>query len=495
MKPVAISAADAAALSGGAVVRGDPAASVRGAAIDSREIEPGMLFVALRGEHTDGHRFVGEALRRGAAAALISADVSGLPPDAVLIRTADTLLGLQHLGRGLRDRRQSRPPTARGRGAAKTGPLRVVGVTGSVGKTSTKEMAALVLAERFETARSPENWNTEIGVPLVLANLPETAEVAVLEMAMRGPGQIRELVDLARPQVGVVTAVGESHMDFFETREQLAAAKGELIEGLPADGVAVLNADDPLVVGLAGRGPARVMTFGFGEADVTARDIRPRPGEGSTFALRVPGDEGAVALALPGRHAIRNALAAAAVGSALGMAAAEIARGLGRARAMANRLEVLRLGGAVVINDVYNSSPRSVEAALDVMDELPGRPRIAVLGDMRELGSLSLEAHRQVGREAARRGIDVLIALGPLSADLAGAAGAAGVPRVMHTVDPAEALAALRREIRSGAVVLVKGSRVLAMEQIVDGLGQEASGPAGNSGSRRRPRAKDARAG
>jgi UDP-N-acetylmuramoyl-tripeptide--D-alanyl-D-alanine ligase len=448
--PVSISAADAARLAGGAVVHGDPAASVCGAAIDSREVEPGMLFVALRGEHADGHRFVGEALRRGAGAALIAAGAPGsevTPAGAVLIRTVDTLLGLQRLGRGLRDRR----------------PLRVVGITGSVGKTSTKEMTALVLAERFETARSPENWNTEIGIPLVLVNLPAAASVAVLELAMRGPGQIRELVEIAHPQIGVVTAIGESHMDFFETREQLAAAKGELIEGLPPDGVAVLNADDPLALSLAGRGPARVMTFGFGEADATARGVRMRPGEGSAFVLRVGGDEAPAALAVP------------AVGAALGIPAAEIARGLGRARAMPKRLEVLRLGGTVVLNDVYNSSPRSMEAALDVMDEFAGRPRIAVLGDMRELGALSMEAHRRVGREVARRGIDTLIALGPLAADLAGAAGEAGLPCVVHTIAPAEALEALRREIRPGAVVLVKGSRALAMEQIVNVLRQEAA--------------------
>lgn len=457
MSAIAISAAEAARLARGTVVRGDPATRVCGAAIDSRDVEPEMLFVALRGEHTDGHRFIDDAFRARAAAALVAGDVASAPEWAVLIRTDDTLRGLQRLGRGLRDRR----------------PLRVVAITGSVGKTSTKEMTALVLAERFETARSPENWNTEIGVPLVLANLPETASVVVLEFAMRGPGQIRELVEIARPGIGVVTVIGESHMDFFETREQLAAAKGELIEGLPADGVAVLNADDPLAMNLARRGPARVMTFGFGDADVAAREIRTRPGEGSTFVLRAGGEEASVALAVPGRHAIRNALAAAAVGAAAGVPAAEIARGLGRARAMAKRLEVLRLGGVVVINDAYNSSPKSMEAALDVMGEFGGRPRIAVLGDMRELGVLSTDAHRRVGRDVARRGVDVLIALGPLAVDLAGAAGEAGLPRVLHTVDPDEALAALRREIRPGAVVLVKGSRVLAMERIVDGLRHE----------------------
>jgi len=463
LRPVTLSASDAAALAEGAVVRGDPAAALRGAAIDSRELEPGMLFVALCGEHTDGHRFVADALRRGAAAALVSQDVPGAPRDAVLIRTGDTLRGLQRLARGLRDRR----------------PLRVVGITGSVGKTSTKEMAALALAERYETARSPENWNTEIGVPLVLVNLPEAAEVAVIEMAMRGPGQIRELVDIARPGIGVVTAVGESHMDFFESREQLAAAKGELIEGLPPDGTAVLNADDPLVLGLAGRGRARVMTFGFGDADVTAREIRTRPGDGSTFVLRVPGEEARVTLAVPGRHTIQNALAAAAVAAAAGVPAAAIARGLGRARMVAQRLEVLRLGGSVVINDVYNSSPRSMDAALDVMEELAGRPRIAVLGDMRELGALSLGAHRQVGRDVARRRVDVLIALGPLAADMAAAACEAGLRRVVHTLDPADALAALRRELVPGAVVLIKGSRALEMEQIVDGLAASVGRAAG----------------
>jgi UDP-N-acetylmuramyl pentapeptide synthase len=246
-----------------------------------------------------------------------------------------------------------------------------------------------------------------------------------------------------------------------------------LIEGLPPDGTAVLNADDPLAMGLAARGPGRVITFGFAGADVTAHEIRLRPGEGSTFVLRIGTDEAAAALAVPGRHAIQNALAAAAVGAAFGIPAVQAARGLGRARAVPKRLEVLRVGGAVVINDVYNSSPRSMEAALDVMDEFPGRPRIAVLGDMRELGSLSVDAHRRVGREVAGRRIDVLIALGPLAADLAGAAAEAGLPRIVHTVDPEEALAALRRELSPGAVVLIKGSRALAMEQITDGLAHE----------------------
>jgi UDP-N-acetylmuramoyl-tripeptide--D-alanyl-D-alanine ligase len=461
-RPLAVTAGEAAALAGGAVVRGDPATAVAGAAIDSREVERGMLFVALRGEQTDGHRFVSEALRAGAAAALVSADVPDAGPGAVLIRAGDTLRGLQRLARGLRERR----------------PLRVVGITGSVGKTSTKEMAALVLGERFTAAKSPENWNTEIGVPLVLANLPEGTGVAVIEMAMRGPGQIRELVEIARPETGVVTTVGESHMDFFETREQLAAAKGELIEGLPADGVAILNGDDPLVLALAGRGPARVITFGFGRADVTARQVEVLPGEGSRFVLAVPGGEARVALRIPGRHAVQNALAAAAVGAALGVPARAIAEGLGRAQPMPMRLEVLWSGGAVVINDVYNSSPRSVAAALDLMDEFSGRPRIAVLGDMRELGALSTAAHREVGVEVARRRIDTLIALGPLAAEMAAAAEAAGVPRVVHTVDPAEALALLRRALRRGAVALVKGSRAMAMEQIVQGLAEPSGAPA-----------------
>ena len=348
-----------------------------------------------------------------------------------------------------------------------------MGVTGSVGKTSTKELAAAVAAQAFRTEKSPENWNTEIGIPLVLANLPDDREVVVLEMAMRGPGQIRELVEIAGPEIGVVTNVGESHLDFFPNREALAAAKGELIEGLPERGCAILNAEDPLAWGLRHRARARILSFGLGRGDVRAEDIRPLAARGSTFRLVGPVGAAPVTLRLPGGHAVQNALAAAAVGVAFGIDAAAIAAGLGQVAPLPMRLETIEFRGGTVLSDVYNASPQSVVAALDAMDEIEGGFRVAVLGDMRELGTHTVEAHRRVGREIARRRIDLLVAFGPLAAELAAAAReAAGTRRfrVVHTEAVEEVVDLLRRALVPGSVVLLKGSRAMAMERIAAAL-------------------------
>ena len=470
--PPELTVREAATLAGGILRQGDPRTVIRGAGIDSRTIVSGMLFVALAGGHEDGHRFAGEAIRRGASGALVSREVSGIPEGAALIEVPQTLPAFQRLARGMRDRQV----------------LRVVGITGSVGKTSTKEMAATVVGRVYRTAQSPENWNTEIGIPLALVNMPRDREVAILELAMRGPGQIRDLVHICRPEIGVITTVGESHMDFFATQEDLAAAKGELIEGLPPDGVAIVNADDPLAVNLARRGPAPRLTFGLTGGDVTAEDVQTTGGHGSTFRLRIPGGSSEVILAVPGRHAVSNALAAAAVGVAFGLPAGEIAHGLALARPLPMRLEVCRTGAVTVLNDVYNSSPQSVEAALNVMDEIAGSPRIAVLGDMKELGPVSSEAHRRVGRLAARCRLDLLVAFGPLAADLAAGARDAGPVRVVYTTDLAEVVSVLLRALAPGAVVLVKGSRAMMMERVVAALdasvAAEAPPPTGKASGR-----------
>ena len=460
LAPAVLGVRDIAALCGGTVTRGDPEACVRGTTADSRAVVPGMLFVALRGQRTDGHRFAAEACRRGAVAVLASADVPDVPSGAVVVVVPDTLRALHCVARAVRDREA----------------LRVVGVTGSVGKTSTKELIAEVAGRSFRTARSPRNWNNEIGIPLVFANMPVGTEVAVVELAMRGPGQIHELVSVSRPEIGVVTNVGESHLDFFDGPEALAREKGVLVETLPPDGVAILNADDALVFAMRRRTSARVLTFGWRAGDVTASEPRTLPGEGSAFRLRTPGGEADVVLPLPGRHAVMNALAAAAAGFALGVPVPEIAAALGAARVLPMRLAVRRIGEIILVDDTYNSSPRSVEAALDVMDELPGAPRIAVLGDMRELGAASRDAHRRVGRLAAGRRFDLVIAFGPLAADLAGAADEAGGVRVVHTLEPDEVLRILRCELRPGAVLLVKGSRALEMERIVTSIEDERVG-------------------
>jgi UDP-N-acetylmuramoyl-tripeptide--D-alanyl-D-alanine ligase len=451
---------EVARLVGGQVEHGAPGATLRGVAIDSRVVATGMLFVALPGTQTDGHRFIDQAFRRGAGAALVSQPLVGVSGGAAVIRVPDTLRAFHRLARAVRDRR----------------PLRVVGVTGSVGKTSTKEMAAAVAAQAFRTARSPENWNTEIGIPLVLANLPEDREVAVLEMAMRGPGQIRELVEIAGPEIGVVTNVGESHLDFFPSREALAAEKGELIEGLSDGGCAILNVEDPLVWELRHRTRARILSFGLSRGDVRAEDTRPLPGRGSLFRLVTPGGAAPVTLRVPGRHAVQNALAAAAVGLALGLDAEAIAAGLAQVAPLPMRLETFVIGGTVLLSDVYNSSPMSVFAALDAMDEVPGEFRVTVLGDMRELGTHTVEAHRRVGREIARRRIDVLVAFGPLAVELAAAAREAGGTRearplrVVHTERVDEVVDLLRRMLAPSSVVLLKGSRAMAMERIAAAL-------------------------
>jgi len=458
--PPDLAVREVALLAGGVLSQGDPETRVRGAATDSRAVVPGMLFVALAGTRTDGHRFAAEAWRRGAAAALVARDVADALPHWALVRVPDTLAALARLARGIRERQA----------------LRVVAITGSVGKTTTKELAAAVAGQAFPTASSPQNWNTEIGIPLVLANVPRDAEVAVVELAMRGPGQIRELVEVSRPDIGVVTNVGESHLDFFPSREALARAKGELIEGLPAGGTAVLNADDPLVLAMRQLGPATALTFGLHAADVTADAIRLLAGTGSVFRLRTPAGEAEVRLRLPGRHAVVDALAAAAVGVALGVPTAGIAAGLSGTLPLPMRLAPRRIGAVTLLDDVYNSSPQSVAAALDVLDELPAAMRVAVLGDMLELGAHSRDAHQRVGRLAAAHGLDLLVAFGPLAADLARSALEAGSARVVHVTDPGEVVALLSQELRAGAAVLVKGSRGMEMERIVSGL--EAAGGA-----------------
>jgi UDP-N-acetylmuramoyl-tripeptide--D-alanyl-D-alanine ligase len=290
-------------------------------------------------------------------------------------------------------------------------------------------------------------------------------------------------VEITGPEIGVITNIGESHLDFFPNREALVAAKGELIEGLPPHGCAILNADDASAWGLRGRTRARVLSFGLERGEVRAEALRPRPGEGSTFDLKTPAGDSPVTLRVPGRHSVPNALAAAAVGIALGIDVAAIAAGLADATPLPMRLEILRVGGMVLLSDVYNSSPQSVAAALDALDEVEGAPRVVVLGDMKELGAHAAEAHRRVGREAARRRIDLLVAFGPLAADLAAAAREKGGPAVVHTERVDEVVDLLHRTLVPGAVLLIKGSRAMEMERITGALMRPeltgASGPGG----------------
>ncbi len=441
--------------------RGGPALSasieITGVSTDSRTVRPGDLFVPLRGPRADGHEFVADAFRRGAAASLAARSIAGLPSGAVLIHVHDPLRALGQIAGAYR----------------RTLSVAVVGITGSVGKTTTAQLCASVLGQKFSVAVTKDDWNAEIGVPLTLLSLTPQHRVVVLEMAMRGLGQIAELVEIAQPSIGVVTTIGETHLEFLGSRENIARAKGELIAGLPADGVAVLNRDDEWVARLAPLSKGRVMTYGLdGEADVTASQVRFEP-SGMAFRLSASGKHADVRLPAWGRHNVSNALAAATVGVALGMDVATISAGCAAWKPPKMRLEPVRVGDVVILNDAYNSSPTSARAAFDVLEDVArGGRMLAVLGAMKELGPQSADMHRAVGRDVARRHIAVLLTVGEGAEAIGEGAIAGGMDRrrVEHVETVEQAVGKLRTMLQPQDVVLIKGSRAVEMERIVDTL-------------------------
>ncbi len=444
------------------------------AVIDSRQAKPGTLFVALPGERTDGHEFVTEALARGALGALVHRELDLNPQPAVidtrrrldaallerlappvLIRVEDTLQALQRIAAHQRAQH----------------PVKVVGVTGSVGKTTTKEIVAAVLSQRYKTLKSEGNLNNEIGLPLSLLRLEPDHQRAVLEMGMYARGEIAELAAIARPQIGVVTNVGPSHLSRLGSLEAIAAAKAELVEALPADGVAVLNADDPWVREMAIRTPARVFTYGLDPAaDLWADEVESRGLDGISFWLHYAGEDLFVKVPLLGRHSVHTALAASAVGLVDGLTWQEILDGLQNPRAQLRLVVVPGIRGSTLLDDTYNASPASTLAALNLLADLNGR-KIAALGGMLELGHYEAEGHEKVGVRAAAV-VDYLVAVGELGRRIGEAALEAGLPaeRVFFAADNAEAAEVLKRIIETGDTVLIKGSRALQMEEIVAAL-------------------------
>ena len=444
---------------------GGPAAAeviITGVSTDTRTLRAGELFVPLRGPERDGHDYIGEAFAKGAAAALTSRRDEPRRRDdagagrAPLVRVDDTLRALGDLAAYYR----------------RTLAVRVVGVTGSVGKTTTAAMCAAALDGTYRVARTRDEWNAEIGVPLTVLGLRDGDEVAVIEMAMRGRGQIADLVRIAAPQIGVVTNIGESHLELLGSLENVARAKGELIDGLPSDGTAVLNADDELVLGLGSRSAAAVVTFGLASsADVRAEGI-VFSDEGMRFRLVRADGAADIILKTWGVHSVRNALAAAAVAQVLRLGVDEVRRGLADWTPPKMRLQPLRVGEILIINDAYNASPASVTAAFEVLQHVAaGRRRLIVLGEMKELGGQSAALHRAAGKQAGGAA-SVLIAVGGGDAEeLAAGAREAGAPTaVHHAADAPAAAACLRTIVRPGDVVLVKGSRAMAMEQVVEAL-------------------------
>ena len=439
---------------------GDTTAVVTALTSDSRAVAAGALFVALPGEHVDGQDYVAEATAAGAAASLTRHPVRG----ALCLVVLDPLVALGRVSRYLVDR-----ASAKG--------LQVVGITGSVGKTSTKDLLAQVLERVGPTVAAAGNFNNELGVPLTVGRVDEQTRFLVAEMGARGIGHIAYLCDIAPPRVGVVLNVGQAHVGEFGGQAAIAQAKGELVAALPADGWAVLNIDDPLVWSMRRRTRGNVLPWSTIQPlddGVWASGLVGNTFGRYSFALRYGQSETDVQLQLTGRHQVANAVAAAAAAVALGVELHAVAAALTAAGPRSRwRMELHdRSDGVTVINDSYNANPDSMRAALTTLAELgrAGRHTWAVLGDMLELGETAAEEHAAIGRFAAQSGVEHLVAIGEFAVQITSAAVAAGLPsmRAVSVTDKAEAAALVCRDVEQGDVVLVKASRGLALDTVAD---------------------------
>ena len=429
---------------------------------DSRSVKNGDLFVALPGERFDAHEFVPAAVAAGAVAVVVRADYA-VPPalaatGALLFGVADPLRAYQQLAAAHRARFT----------------LPLVAVTGSNGKTTTKEMVASVLAARWRTLKTEGNLNNRIGVAQTLFRLNGRHEAAVIEMGVDDMGQTTRLCEIARPTLGLITNIGPDHLEFFKTMDRSAESKAELLAELPADGAAILNADDHYFGLFKKRAGGRLVSFGLAaRADVRAEQIEPHGRDGTQFKLVLPGRSRRLLarIRVPGEHNVINALAAAAVGVALDVPGSAIVAGLAKFRPAAMRSQIEMRHGVRIIVDCYNANPASTRAALRLLAEskATGR-RIAVLGDMLELGPTTAALHAEVGAYVAQQGIDALIASGPLSLNLAQGARAAGMNAVHEAADAPAAAAELLTLVQPGDVVLVKASRGMRLERVVEAL-------------------------
>jgi UDP-N-acetylmuramoyl-tripeptide--D-alanyl-D-alanine ligase len=445
---------------------GTPPARVEGVSTDTRALGAECLFVALRGERFDAHDFVADALRGGAAAAAVSAawaDAHHAEVPGPLLAVADPLAALGAIAR-LHRRRF---------------PIPVVGVTGSNGKTTTREMISSILAVRGPVLRAEGNLNNEVGVPLTLLRLDGSHQAAVVEMGMSHPGEIARLAAIAEPQIGVVTNAAAAHLEGLGTVDAVADAKAELYQGLPPGGIAVANADDARMLKRAQASGRRMLTFAVGRGrrgDVVVLEILGQTVEGLRFLLGVGNREIEVRLPLVGAHNAANAAAAACAAIALGATDREVVQGLAAARPPGRRLRLERLpSGVQLVDDCYNANPLSMGAALATVRDLaaaPGARAVAVLGDMLELGAFEREAHRAVGAEAARTGLAWLAGFGPRAAGIVEAARAAGLApeATFHTEDLDALVRWAKARLLPSDVLLVKGSRGMRLERLVEAL-------------------------
>jgi len=432
-------------------VRAEKDAQITGWSVDSRTVAGGDLFFALRGPNHDGNAYVADALRKGAVAAIADRPAEGPVPGAVLV-VPDALGALQDISSWARSEWGGD----------------VVGVTGSAGKTSTKDVIAAMLNVNMPVGKTIGNLNNHVGVPLSILRLPRQARVAVLEMGMNHAGEIKRLCEIARPRIGVVTNVGHAHVEYFDSIEGVAAAKRELIEGLPPEGVAVLNADDARVARFGEAHRGRTLTFGFSDgADLRAEEMKHTT-EGVRF--RVNGVQ--FETGLQGRHSVLNILAGLAVASIYGIAPEQLTEVVKQLSAGTMRGERMLHNGILILNDCYNSNPDASQAMLDVLRDTPGERRIAVLGEMLELGRQTESLHREVGRYAAVSGVDLVMGVSGAARYLVEEARNAGqsLDAALFFGDAAEAGDHLRKVARPGDVILFKGSRGTHVERALERL-------------------------
>ena len=426
---------------------------------DTRTLQPGALFIALRGEHFNGHHYLAQARENGASGAIVSEEVPGLRPRRLepgnwtVIEVTDTLYALGQLAQFHRRHFE----------------LPVIAITGSAGKTTTKEMTAAILEETSTVLKSPGNCNNEIGLPQTLLSLTDEHQVAVLEFGMRGRGQIGYLTALSSPTVGVITNIGLSHLELLGSQEEIALAKAELLDEMPPNATAILPMRDAYYPLLSEHAPGPVVGIGEdADCDVWVSDITLDEDGCACFLLHDAQHETPVQLGVPGRHQVWNALAAAAAALHIGAQPWQVQQGLANYHATQGRMQVVHSArGFTIIDDSYNANPAAVRATLEFLRQFPGKRKVAILGDMRELGATAPALHQEIGRYAMQLGIDALLAVGKLGQQYV--AGAADDRAQWHP-DHAAAIEAALILLEPGDVVLVKGSRALRMEEIVQGL-------------------------
>jgi UDP-N-acetylmuramoyl-tripeptide--D-alanyl-D-alanine ligase len=433
----------------------DPNTVATGYSIDSRTVRPGELFFAVRGEKMDGHDFVQQALEKGAVAAVVAREkLDGFSSQTGLIVVEDTLVALQALAKAVR-RLWGKP---------------LIAVTGSAGKTTTKEAIAQVLSSRFHVLKSEGNFNNHFGLPLMLLKLEPEHDAAVVEMGMSHRGEIAALAEIAQPETGVVTNVAPVHLEFFSSVAEIACAKYELIESLPAKGTAVLNADDEYVSQFGRDFKGRVITYGFAStATVRADDLKSLGEKGSAFDIVVGDRREPATLPLVGSHNVYNALAATAVALERGLTLNEIVSSLPSLAPADKRGQVVRIGNITVINDCYNSNPKALAAMVDALAGMPAQRRIVVAGEMLELGPRGDALHRESGKHIAAKGIDILLGVRGLASHMVEAAQQEGID-AEFVATPEEAGTWLAEQTRDGDVVLLKASRGVKLEKALEKL-------------------------